>query len=182
MYDVNYTLTEALENYQQMISDYSVFLFLFLAFSVFGFLLWINRKEKTTFYFTLGSLFLMIIMTIYFRKLELLTYITTIFTRNFYKNLYFYHWNMIVCFLLMHIQISSKKVTELTRFIVIVFFVILATNLSFQLYMSDYVGNSSIMVLGNTGSMIVVGNILSFLLYLYLIVFYVVSCVKDRKR
>ncbi len=181
MYDVPYTLTEALENYQQMISDYSVFLSIFLAISVFGILLWINRKTKTGFYFTLGSFLLLTTMTFYFRKLEMFQYVTTLFHGNFYKNLYFFHWNMIFCFLFMHIQISSQKITELTRAIIIVFFVVLATNVSFQLYMSDFVGNSRIMILGNTGSMIVVGNLLSFILYLYLIVFYVVSYVKKRK-
>ncbi len=181
MYDVHYTLAEALENYQQMISDYSVFLYIFLAISVFGILIWINKKTKTGFYLTLGSLLLLITMTFYFRKLEMFNYITTLFHGNFYKNLYFFHWNMIFCFLLMHIQISSKKITELTRGIVVVFFVLLATNVSFQLYMSDFVGNSRIMILGNTGSMIVVGNLLSFLLYVYLIIFYVVSCVKKRE-
>lgn len=182
MYDVTYSLTEALESYQQLISDYSVFLFIFLAFSVFGFLLWINRKEKITFYFTLGYFFLLVIMTIYFRRFELFHYFNTIFTGNFFKNLYFYHWNMVFCFLLLHIEISSKRVTELARLIAIIFFVILATNSSFQFYMSEYVGNSRIMVLGNTGPMIIVGNILSFLLYLYFIVFYVVLYGKNRKR
>lgn len=182
MYDVGYSLTEALENYQQLISDYSVSLSILVAFSVFGLLLWINRKERTTFYLSLGALLLLIVMTLYFRRLELFNYITTIFSGNFYKNLYFFHWNMIFCFFLMHNQISSKKITELTRGIVIIFFVLLATNVAFQFCVSEYVGNSRLMVLGNTGPMIIVGNLLSFLLYLYLIVFNVVSSVKEKER
>ncbi len=182
MYEIHYSLAEALENYQQLISDYSVFLYILLAFSVYGVLIWINRKEKTSFYLTFGSLLLLIIMTFYFRRLELVNYITTFFNSRFYQNLYFFHWNMIFCFLLMHIQISSKKITEMTRFIVILFYIVLAANVSFQLYMSEVVGNSSIMVVGNTGPMIIVGNLISFLLYLYLILFCIVSYIKERKR
>lgn len=181
MYDVHYSLTEALERYQQLISDYSVFLSIFLAFCIFGLLIWINRKEKIAFYFTLGTFLLLVVMTFYFRRLELLEYITQIFHGNFYKNLYFFHWNMFFCFFFLHIQISSRKITELTRFISLVFYVVLATNVSFQLYMSQVVGNARLMVLGNTGPMIIVGNFLSFFLYLYFIVYFTVSAIGKKE-
>ena len=62
MYDIHYSLTEALENYHHLISDYSVFLYIFLAISVFGILIWINRKDKISFYFTLGAALLLIVI------------------------------------------------------------------------------------------------------------------------
>ncbi len=181
MYDIHYSLTEALENYHHLISDYSVFLYIFLAISVFGILIWINRKDKISFYFTLGAALLLIVMTFYFRRLELFNYIDTLFSGNFYKNLYFFHWNMIFCFIFMHVGLSSKKLTDFTKAIVIVFYVLLATNVTFQLYMSNVVGNSRLMVLGNTGAMIIVGNLISFLLYIYLFVYFVVSSVKKKE-
>jgi len=172
MYDIHYSLTEALENYHHLISDYSVFLYIFLAISVFGILIWINRKDKISFYFTLGAALLLIVMTFYFRRLELFNYIDTLFSGNFYKNLYFFHWNMIFCFIFMHVGLSSKKLTDFTKAIVIVFYVLLATNVTFQ---------PRLMVLGNTGAMIIVGNLISFLLYIYLFVYFVVSSVKKKE-
>ena len=47
--------------------------------------------------------------------------------------------------------------------------------------MSNVVGNSRLMVLGNTGAMIIVGNLISFLLYIYLFVYFVVSSVKKKE-
>ncbi len=181
MYEVHFSLAEALESYQQLISDYSVFLSIFLAMIIFGFLLWINRKSSATFYMTLGFLLLIIVMDFYFRGWEMFYHFDSFFSRYFYKNLYFYYWNMILSFFIMHRVISSNKMTNVTKVITIFLFTVLSMNHLFQYYISDTVGGNYLLVLGNTAPMIIVGNLISFLLYLYLIVFMVVSFVKKKE-
>ncbi len=168
------TLTEALESYQQMISNYSVFSFILIAMVVVGILLWVNRNTSTTYYFTWGIFFLLVVMTIYFRRMELLDHIDTIFQADFYQNLYFYHWNMIFAFFLLHSQLSSHRISEVSKMLCLFFFIALSTNCVFQFFISDYVGNTPILVLGNTYSMIVVGDLLSFAFYLLVIVSHLV--------
>lgn len=180
MYEVHFSLTEALENYQQLISDYSVFLYIFLAMTVFGILLWINRKSSTTFYMTLGFFLLVVVMSFYFRRLEMFQHLDTLFSRYFYKNLYFYYWNMFVAFFVIHKSISSKRLTELTKFLSILFFIGLSANILFQYYISDVVGGDYLLTLGNTAPMIIIGNLTSFLLYLYLVVFVIVRYFKEK--
>ncbi len=180
MYEVHFSLAEALESYQQLISDYSVFLYIFLAMIVFGFLLWINRKSSTTFYMTLGFLLLMIVMSFYFQGFGMFSHLDSFFSRYFYKNLYFYYWNMFFVFFLIHRLISSRKMPEVSKVIVIIFFIFLSTNNLFQFYMSDIVGGNYLLVLGNTAPMIIIGNVVSFVLYLYFIVFLIVDIVKKK--
>jgi len=46
--------------------------------------------------------------------------------------------------------------------------------------MSDIVGGNYLLVLGNTAPMIIIGNVVSFVLYLYFIVFLIVDIVKKK--
>ena len=176
------TLGEALKTYRDLIAEYSNFSYILLAMTIIGVLLWVNRKTSTTYYFTWGIFFLLIVMTIYFRRMELLEHIDTIFQADFYQNLYFYHWNMILCFYLLHSQLSSRRINEVASAFCFLFFIALSTNAVFQFFISDYVGNSSLLVLGNTYPMITVGNLLSFAFYLLILISHLFYKSSDTPR
>ena len=113
--------------------------------------------------------------------MDMFNQITTIFNINFYRNIFFYYWNVIVGLLLMHMTIHNTKKTHLTKFIAMMFFSLSISNLIFSLYMSHIVGNELIMVIGNIAPMIVVGNILIFIFYLYLFIYKVVEFFRGKK-
>ncbi len=179
---MNKGITEAFEKYLQLISDYPVFLFLFLAMLVFGFLLWINRNTKVTYYLTFSALLLYLVVIAFTRRLELFQNITTFFHGNFYQNMYFYYWNMAIVGYFLHANISSRRVADPKKGISILFFIVLATNAIYQLYLSQVVHQNAILILGNTYPLILFGNLLAFLYYLYLIIYFFVFYKKVKKH
>lgn len=177
----DYTLLEIIKNYQSLISNYPIIVYIVVASLVLAVLVLINANSPTAYKLTFVSLIAAVIGIFVFRKMDMFNQITSVFNINFYRNIFFYYWNVIVGLLLMHMTIHNTKKTHLTKFIAMMFFSLSISNLIFSLYMSHIVGNELIMVIGNIAPMIVVGNILIFIFYLYLFIYKVVEFFRGKK-
>lgn len=181
IYELEYTLAESLDAYGKLISNYSIFPYILGAVILFAILIYINFGRSTSFYLTLGGWALLVVMTFYFRKLDMFNHIDSIFSFTFYRNIFFYYWNTILGTFIMHACLSSAKLLKSTKQIVLMFLVLTITNVIFSFYITDLVGNSLLLILGNLYPMIIIGNIILFLFYLYLIVYKIVSFIKKEK-
>lgn len=177
----DYTFAEIIANYQSLISNYPIILYIVVASLVFGVIVLVNIPSSTAFGLTLTAWMGSIIGIFIFRKMDMINEITTIFNIHFYENIFFYYWNTIVGLLLMHMVIHNTKKSYLTKFITMVFFSLSISNLIFSLYISNIVGNDLLIVVGNIAPMIVVGNIIIFIFYLYLFIYKVVEFFKGKK-
>ncbi len=164
---LNFSIASAIPDYQEFIKNYPVFFSIFVAIVILGILLKINR-EKTVFKITFVIFVFFTLMIFFTRKEEMFTHFFTIFNVNFYQNLYFYCWNMILLYLLFPFVLTAKNHSKREQIISLIYFVILTTNVIFQYYISSLVNHQKLLVLGNTYPMIMVGNFLSFTFYFYL--------------
>jgi len=178
---VDYTLKEAINNYQAAISNYSIFYYILVAVIVFGIIILINLNSKTSFYLTFISWIIAIISIFYYRGLDMFNHIDTIFNWHFYQNIFCYYWNIIIGLLIMHIVLHSSKHAIVTKFIIIFMYILTITNFVFSLYITNVVGNSLLLSVGNIASMIIIGNVLLFVIYIYLIVFKIVNINGNKK-
>ena len=177
----DYTLAEIFANYQSLIANYPIIVYILVASLIFGILVLVNIPNSTAFGLTLTAWISVFIGIFVFRKMDMINEITSIFNIHFYENIFFYYWNAIIGLLLMHMVIHNTKKTYLTKFITMIFFCLSISNLIFSLYISHVVGNDLLMVVGNIAPMIVVGNILIFIFYLYLFIYKVVEFFRGKK-
>lgn len=177
----DYTLAEIFSNYQNLISNYPIIIYIVAAALLFGIIVLVNIPSSTAYGLTLTAWMGSFIGIFVFRKIDMINEITSIFNIHFYENIFFYYWNAIVGLLLMHMVIHNTKKTYLTKFITMIFYCLSISNLIFSLYISYVVGNDLLMVVGNIAPMIVVGNIIIFIFYLYLFIYKVVEFFKGKK-
>ena len=173
--ELDYTIAEAFSAYQKLISDYTIFVFILASIIVFAILIHVNFGTSTAFYLTFGSWLLLIVMTFYFRKMDMINQLESIFTSSFYQNIFFYYWNTIFGVFIMHNSIASNKLMKASKQIILLFYVLVITTVIFSFYITGVVNNQYLLVLGNIYPMIIIGNILLFILYLYLIILKLVS-------
>lgn len=177
----DYTMSEIIANYQSLIGNYPFIIYIVVASLIFGIIVLVNGNNSMAYKLTSVAWIGSVIGIFVFRKMDMFNQITTIFDVNFYKNIFFYYWNVILGLLLMHMAIHRTKNTHLTKFISMIFFCFTISNLIFSLYISNIVGNELIMVVGNIAPMIVVGNIIVFIFYLYMFIYKVVEFFKGKK-
>lgn len=181
IYELEYTIVDSFEYYVKLISEYSLFPYIIVASVVFAILIHINFGTGAAFYLTLVAWLLLIITTFYFRGLDMINHIDSIFSFTFYRNIFFFYWNSILGMFVIHKCLNSNQLLKATKQIILLFLILVLTNVIFSFYITGVVGNSLLMVLGNIYPMIIIGNIILVILYLYLIIYKIVSIVKNKK-
>jgi len=177
-----YSLTEAIADYLQLISNYPVFYFLLIAAVVFCILIMVNFNEPTAFYITLFAFLLLIVVTFYFRRLDMFEHIDSIFSWNFIKNMYFYYWNTIVAFLVVHATLSSKRRGMGTKLFTALIYVMLVTNVVYSFFITEAMQNVPLLVLGNISPMILIGNLLAIGMYIFLIIVKFIAFIRPEDK
>lgn len=177
----DFTFDEIIANYQASIISYPIFSYILVATILLGIIIFINIPNKTAFNLTLITNILLVVCIFYFRGLDMFNQITTIFNSYFYQNIFFYYWNVIIGMIVMNNAINNNKESKLTKFIIIVINILTITNLIFSLYITHILDNNLILLVGNIASMIVIGNIILFVLYLYVIMLKIVKTYKVKR-
>lgn len=180
MYEIEITLAEAISDYQQLINNYSAFYMIALAVIAFGMLLLLNMNTPVAYSMSSIAVLGIIAATFYFRGTEMINHIDSIFTRNFCLNIYFFYWNTIIATSIIHFVLNAKKQDKYTKIIAVLFFMILVINVIFSFYITGSLRNMYLMVLGNITPMIFIGNLVAILMYIYLIVIGVISCLRKE--
>lgn len=178
---LDYTLEEAINLYQTLMFDYRFIYYILAATVVYGLIIFVNLNTKQAFIITFFTFVFSLLATFYFRGLDLIEHIDTIFNIHFYQNIFFYYWNVIIGILIMHIFINSSKTSTATKFIMLISLVLTLSNLIYSFYISNIVYNDFTLVVGNIAPMVIVGNIILFITYLYLIILKVVEFCSKKK-
>ncbi len=178
---LDYTLEEAINLYQTLMFDYRFIYYILAATVVYGLIIFVNLNTKQAFIITFFTFVFSLLATFYFRGLDLIEHIDTIFNIHFYQNIFFYYWNVIIGILIMHIFINSSKTSTATKFIMLISLVLTLSNLIYSFYISNIVYNDFTLVVGNIAPIVIVGNIILFITYLYLIILKVVEFCSKKK-
>ena len=141
---------------------YSVMIAIIISVIISVILLIINKDNKKTNYIvSIINLILITIISIY--------YVKDIFKFNFnnpINNIYFYFFNSIIYLVLMCIMTFKTKYKK-TNYII---YGIALINLLFSLFMTHYLSNQTLIVMGNIYPMIKFGNIIYFVYYIMFII------------
>ena len=159
---LNYNFIETLKLLLKSFK-YEVMIAIIISSIILTIMLILNRDNKKTKYIVSTINFvLIIIISIYYIK-DIIKFNFT----NPINNIYFYFFNSIIYLILMCI-ITFKTKYKKTNYII---YGLSLINLLFSLFMTHYLSNSTLIVIGNIYPMIKFGNIIY-------IVYYIMLCIK----
>ncbi|MBQ2946431.1 MAG: hypothetical protein IJE04_01080 [Bacilli bacterium] len=157
---LNYNIIDTLK-LLKLAFKYNIFYSIIISSILLVILLILNKDKKIANYVVMGLNIIFIGVICYF-------YIKDIFTLNFnnpINNIYFYFFNSIIYLIIMTI-INFKTKYKKTNYM---FYGLSLINLLYSLFMTHYLRNISLIVIGNIFPMIKFGNIIYFIYYILLI-------------
>lgn len=160
---LNYNI---LETFKLLLNafKYDVFIALIIGMIILVILLILNKNNKKINYLIYSiNLILIVIISVY--------YIKDIISFNFnnpINNIYFYFSNSIIYLIIMSIVLNNKY-----KKINYIIYGISLINLLFSLFITYYLNNQTLIVIGNIFPMIKFGNIIYISYYIFLIVIYI---------
>ena len=141
--------------------DYTIMKYLIIASFLLFIVLCINKRISKYIVWIISLIFVLFILFYYHKYL----FSVDIF-RFFNHNIYFYFMNTIIYLICICVFYKSNKN--------IIFNVIYCLNfvfIFFSLFMTHYMHNNSLFVLGNIYPMIVIGNYIYFGFYIYIVLY-----------
>ena len=144
---------------------YEIFIAIIISMIIFSIILVLNKdNKKTNYVVSIINLILIIIISIY--------YIKDIITFKFnspINNIYFYFFSSIIYLIIMSIMTFKTKYQK-TNYII---YGLSLINLLFSLFMTHYLNNVTLIVIGNIYPMIKVGNIIYIVYYIFMCITFV---------
>ena len=164
---LNYNIVETFKLLKNAFK-YNIFYSIILSSILLVIILIINKDKKIINYIILSLNILLIIFISYY-------YISSILTFKFnnpINNIYFYFFNSIIYLIVMSILSFKAKYKQFNY----IFYGLVLINLVYSLFMTHYLNNIDLIVIGNIFPMIKFGNIIYFTYYIFI----TVLIVKDR--
>ena len=144
---------------------YSIFISIIISSILLITIFILNKNKKIINYIMLGLNILLISITSYY-------YINSIITfkfSNLINNMYFYFFNSIIYLVIISIVIFKTKYKKVNY----VFYGLVLINLLYSLFITHYLNNIEIIVIGNIFPMIKFGNLIYIIYYILEIIFIV---------
>ena len=185
MYSLDYNLENSINYYLELINDYNIFYTFVLAFILLGFLLFFNINNKNISILTILINFLFIFLIFNCFGLEILDNLNSCLSKDFLHNICFYYIGTIISLVASSVKINSLKTSYGAKVILIIMYLLIILNLSFALYISYNIDSNLFIIMGNTYPMILIGNLISILLYIYIFVLILIektSKIYDKKK
>ena len=157
---LNYNIIETVKLFKNAFK-YNMFYSIILSSILLVIILIINKDKKIINYIILGLNIILITLINYY-------YISSILTFKFsnpINNMYFYFFNCIIYLIVMTILNFKTKHKKLNY----VFYGFVLINLLYSLFMTHYLGNIELIIIGNIFPMIKIGNIIYFIYYILMI-------------
>ena len=170
---LNYNLIDTLKLLLNALK-YEVMIAIIISMLILVILLILNKDNKKTNYIVSIINFILIIIISIF-------YIKDIFKFNFnnsINNIYFYFFNSIIYLIVMSI-INFKIKYKKTNYIIYGMSLI---NILFSLFMTYYLNNNTLIVIGNIYPMVKFGNIIYIGYYIFLSIMFIKSKVEKKKK
>lgn len=137
---------------------YNIFISIIISSIILVIILMINKDNKIFNYIVLGINMVLIILIGYY-------YIKSIITFKFnnpINNMYFYFFNSIIYLIIMTILNFKTRYKKVNY----IFYGLILINLLYALFMTHYLNNIELIVIGNIFPMIKLGNIIYFIYYI----------------
>ena len=157
---LNYNIIDTLKLLKNAFK-YNIFYSIIISCILLVILLILNKDKKLTNYIVTGINIILISIICYY-------YISSIMTfkfNNFVNNMYFYFFNSIIYLIIMTIINFKTKYKKINY----IFYGISLINILYSLFMTHYLGNIPLIVIGNIFPMIKIGNIIYFIYYILLL-------------
>ena len=150
---------------------YDILIALIIGMIILVTLLILNKHNKKINYLIYSiNLILIVIISIYYMK-DIISFKFS----NPINNIYFYFFNSIIYLIIMGIVLNSKY-----KKINYIIYGISLINLLFSVFMTHYLSNQTLIVIGNLFPMIKFGNIIYFLYYIFLIIICIKKTIFDK--
>ena len=154
--------------------QYEVMIAIIISMIILVILLILNKdNQKTNYIVSIINLTLIIITSIY--------YIKDIIKFNFnnpINNIYFYFFNSIIYLIVMSLinfKIKYKKMNYIIYGLSLI-------NLLFSLFMTHYLSNNTLIVIGNIYPMIKCGNIIYMSYYIFICITLIIAKLEKKKK
>lgn len=157
---LNYSIIEAFKLLEDAFK-YNIFIAIIISSILFTILLILNKEEKIIKYVILGINTLLIILISYYYMKSILTFKFN----NPVNNMYFYFFNSIIYLVMMTILNFKTKYKKINY----VFYCFVLISLLYSLFMTYYLNDVEIIVIGNIFPMIKFGNIIYFAYYVFIL-------------
>ena len=150
---------------------YDIFIALIIGMIILVILFILNKNNKKINYLIyIINLILIIIIFIYYIK-DIISFKFS----NPINNIYFYFFNSIIYLIIMSIVLNNKY-----KKINYIIYGLSLINLLFALFMTHYLNNQTLIVIGNIFPMIKFGNIIYIIYYIFLIVICIKKTIFDK--
>lgn len=166
---LNYNIIETLKLLKNAFK-YDIFYSIIISSILLVIILIFNKDKKITKYIVIGINIILILLIGYY-------YIDKVFSFEFsnpINNIYFYFFNSIIYLIIMSI-VNFKTKYKKTNYI---FYGIVLINVLYSLFMTHYLYDVSLVVIGNIFPMIKFGNIIYFIYYILLLILLIKSIKK----
>ncbi len=182
MIGFNFTITNALELYTRMFANFPAFPMLAITALIFIIVITLNLDNNNTHFLYYGLNIILIGIICWTHGMNILNNIDSFWGVNLFKNVYFYLANMVLALLLISLILRNRKLDKGIKYITIVFYYLILVNLLLMLYMSNYLQNIMVLVVSNTYPMIYFGNMIAFVMYIALILYWLFFKKKIKKH
>ena len=163
---LNYNIFDTLKLFLDALK-YDIMISIIISMIIFVILLILNKDNKKVNYIvSIINLILIIIILLYYIK-----GIVSFEFNNSINNIYFYFFNSIIYLAVMsfiNFKVKNKKINYIIYGICLI-------NILFSLFMTHYLGNNTIIVIGNIFPMIKFGNIIYICYYVFILILYFIK-------
>lgn len=156
--------------------DYTMMKIFIICSLILGIILFVNYKNKKINYLISFINISLIMMIIYYYHNYLISNLTFI---NIMHNIYFYYLNSIIYLIVL--SICFYKFNKFRPFFIVVYIISLIL-LSFSLFMTSYAHNINLIVIGNIYPMIVYGNYLYLILYVFVLIIFIKKIISKNNK
>lgn len=157
---LNYSISKTFNLLLETLTHFMMWIII-ICVIILGIILYVNKGNSKIKYLLYIINIVLISLILYFYHNNLLNSLTF---KHITHNLYFYFLN-IICYLITFSIYIYKKVNKC----IIIHYLIQLIFIVYALFMTSYVNNIHLIVIGNIYPMIVYGNYLCFIFYLWMI-------------
>lgn len=158
---LNYNI---IDSFKLLINSFkhTFFIFSILVVLIYMFIIIFNRNRKISKTIVLSINIILIIIILYYYLISILSFKFN----NPLNNIYFYFLNSII-YLIINIIIKCKRNYNIFEYVI---YGISLVFIIFSCFITKYLSNVNILVIGNIYPMIKLGNIIYIIYYIYLII------------
>lgn len=172
MYSIDSNIFDTLSQYLHMINNYSMFFYIVVSVLIYSTIIYGRYDKIKNIIVGIINLLIVIIIINYY-GLGIINNLDTFINLDFINNIYVYFTLTIISLILLTHIFVERIVYSIIKRIFMIFYVFILINILFALYMTSYLDNNFLLVLGNIYPMVKLGNILSISLYVMYIYYYI---------